>query len=98
MEEQKTISDFLEEAAQFIINAIEAVAEIVVAFVDMVCTSYKDIGAPFGDSIEGAMLWITIASRIGRRERELDHRQIQRELMLDAVRLGKEIRVANGMR
>lgn len=66
MEQQKSFSDFLEEAAQFVIDTIEAVAEIVVAFVDMVCTSrrgtMKEHQIAAIDALAEELLWTKVRS------------------------------------
>lgn len=57
--------------------------------------AYREAGSPFGDTPEGLVTWIQCLSAINRREQELEHKRMQRELMLDAVRLGEEIRRSN---
>jgi len=94
-EEQKRFSEILEETvstlSQFMESVIEAVAEVIVAFVDVIYTSYESVDAPFRHDMQGLSLWIDILSKTGRREQEIERDQIQRELMLDAARLGREI-------
>jgi hypothetical protein len=83
-------------AANTIVEFAEQFVEQVIAPIcNAMQEAYKEAGSPFGDTQEGLLMWMEVMSLANRREQEREARQMRHELMLDAVRLGEEIRRGN---
>lgn len=102
-EQPEPITQFFEQLAEGLVCVAKTVEKVAEEFVEHVAVpmcnamqdAYREAGSPFGDSPEGLLAWMQMLSAINRRKQELEHKRIQRELMLDAVRLGEEIRRSN---
>lgn len=102
-QEPTTVEQFFEGLATAVSTVVNTIVEFAEQFVEQVIVpicnamqeAYKEAGSPFGDTQEGLLLWMQVLSLANRREQEAEARQIRHELMLDARRLGEEIRRGN---
>lgn len=99
-QEPVTPNQFFEGLATAVLTVARTFEQVALSFCENVAIplhnalqeAYHEAGSPFGDTQEGLLMWMEVISLANRREQEAEYRRMRHELVIDAVRLGKEIR------